>query len=44
MTMITDFELDFNSNTKGNWEGGDLTNDGGAFLIRTFFDQIKLLH
>jgi len=39
--MITDFELDFNSNVKGNWDGGDLTSDGGVFLIHNFMNKIN---
>jgi len=39
--MITDFELDFNSNIKGNWDGGELTSDGGVFLIHNFMNQIN---
>ena len=40
--MITNFELDFNSNIQGNWEGGDLTSDGGAWLIKNFLYQVGL--
>ena len=39
--MIPDYDLEFNSNIKGDWEGGDLTSDGGAMLIRDFLDQLK---
>lgn len=39
--MIPDFKLDFNSNIKGNWNGGDLTSDGGIFLIHNFMNKIN---
>lgn len=39
--MIQDFQLDFNKNIKGNWNGGDLTSDGGLFLFHNFINQIK---
>jgi len=41
--MIPDFELDFNSKIKGNWDGGELTSDGGVFLIHNFMNKINFL-
>ena len=39
--MIPNFELDFNSKIKGNWDGGELTSDGGVFLMHNFLNKIN---
>lgn len=42
MFSIDDKQLKFNSKVKINFNGGDLTSDGGAFLVKEFDHKINL--
>ena len=41
--MIQDFQLNYNSNVKGNWDGGELSSDAGIFLMHQFFNKLNVM-